>query len=104
MIYMGCKLINHQWPKRRSRLGRGSKRHQEWFASPRRLERQYVVELSLVTGLDLDPLCHLAASIDPVAFQGSEDGFEAALLVFEAALQGLDHISMDRRVRKVHVE
>jgi len=64
----------------------------------------HVIELGLVAGLDLDLLRHLAASVYSVAFKDSEDGLEAALFSLEAALQGLDHISMGRRVREVHVK
>ena len=64
----------------------------------------HVVELGLVAGLDLDLLGHFAAGIDPVALEGAEDGSEAAFLCLEAALQGLDHLPVGRRVLEVHVE
>lgn len=58
----------------------------------------HIVELRLVPGLDLIFSATLWPGIDPVAIQSSEDGFEAALLGLEAALEDLDHISMGRRV------
>jgi len=64
----------------------------------------HVVKLGGVAGLDLDLLCHFAAGIDPVAFECAEDGLKAAFLSPEAALQGLDHILMGRRIFEVHVE
>jgi len=64
----------------------------------------YVVEFDLVAGLDLDLFSHLAVGVDPVALQGAEDGPEAALFCPEAALQGLDHISVGCWVFEVHVE
>lgn len=63
-----------------------------------------VVELGLVTGLDLDLLGNFSACIDPMALEGAKDGSEAAFLCLEAALQGLDHFPVGRRILEVHVE
>jgi hypothetical protein len=54
--------------------------------------------LLILAGLDLYLLGHLATCINPVALKGTKDGPEAALLCFEAALQGVNHLSMDRRI------
>ena len=64
----------------------------------------HVVEFGLVAGLDLDLLGHFAAGIDPVALQCTENGLEAAFLCLEAALQGLYHFSMFRRILEEQVE
>jgi len=58
----------------------------------------HVVELGLVVGLDLDFLGDFTVGVDPVALQSAIDGSEAALLGFEAALQGLDHFAVAMRI------
>ncbi|VVB63112.1 Uncharacterised protein [uncultured archaeon] len=53
------------------------------------------VDLGEEWGMVLDSLGHFAASADPVALEGAEDGPEAAFLRLEAALQGLVVSSID---------
>jgi hypothetical protein len=64
----------------------------------------HVIWLGLVTGLDPDLLCHFSSCMDPMTLEGAEDGSEAALLCFKAALQDLDHFSVGWRILEVHVE
>ena len=45
-----------------------------------------------------------AACVDTVALEGAEDSSEAALFCLEAALKGLDHLSVGGRILEVHVE
>jgi hypothetical protein len=68
------------------------------------LPNVHAVKLGNVADLYLYILDHFPAGVDPVAFEGAEDGIEAASFYLVPAFQGFYHLPVVMRVFQVHVE